>query len=104
MSDSPKPMRVRILDKEYLVACDEKEQDDLVASARFLDEKMREIRAAGRIVGTERIAVMAALNIVHELLRERGRGEDLEEGLSARLISLQERIDQALNRAKQLEL
>jgi len=60
---------VTILDKEYLVASPEEEKDELEQSARYLDGKMREIRASGRVFGTERIAVMAALNIAHELLQ-----------------------------------
>jgi cell division protein ZapA len=57
------PVTVHILDKEYRILCQDGEQDDLLASARYLDMKMREIRATGKVIGSDRIAVMAALNI-----------------------------------------
>lgn len=62
--------KVKILDKDYLVACPEEEQNALRQSANYLDQKMREIRASGKIHGLERIAVMAALNIAHEFLQK----------------------------------
>ncbi|HCL38283.1 MAG TPA: cell division protein ZapA, partial [Marinobacter hydrocarbonoclasticus] len=68
MSQTPTTVEVRILDKEYLVACPQEEQEALLRAARHLDTKMREIRSSGKVFGTERIAVMAALNITHELL------------------------------------
>ncbi len=76
MSDASPPIKVQILGKEYPVACPADEQHELLLAARYLDEKMREIRDIGRIIGTERIAVMAALNIAHELLQERRRRMD----------------------------
>ncbi len=98
-----KPMRIHILDKEYLVACPDDERDALFASAEFLTDKMREIRDGGKIVGTDRIAVMAALNLAHELLGCKGKGEDRQHIISDRLRALQDRIDMALNEGKQLE-
>ena len=67
MADNTK---VLILDKDYMIACPEGEQAALRQSANYLDEKMREIRASGKIHGLERIAVMAALNIAHEFLQK----------------------------------
>jgi cell division protein ZapA len=98
------PVTVRILDKDYQVACPEEEKDDLIASARYLDRKMREIRDSGRIIGTDRIAVMAALNISHELLQVSEGRQRLESSLTSRIRAIQERIDQALDRSRQLEL
>jgi cell division protein ZapA len=69
MSEMNPLIKVQILGKEYPISCPEEEQHDLLISARFLDEKMRQIRSTGRVIGTERIAVMAALNIAHELLQ-----------------------------------
>jgi cell division protein ZapA len=60
---------VKILDKEYQVSCTPEEVEDLHASARHLDAQMRAIREGGRVFGVDRIAVMAALNITHDLLR-----------------------------------
>ncbi|MEZ5523477.1 MAG: cell division protein ZapA [Pseudomonadales bacterium] len=67
MADTTK---VQILDKDYLIACPESERQALTQSASYLDGKMREIRASGKIHGLERIAVMAALNIAHEFLQK----------------------------------
>ena len=59
---------VSILDRDYKIACQDGEKDSLLVAVAYLDAKMREIRTAGKIAGTDRIAVMAALNIAHELL------------------------------------
>ena len=60
-------MSVRILEKEYIVACAPEERTELLDSAEYLNGRMREIRDSGKIVGLDRIAVMAALNLAHEL-------------------------------------
>lgn len=83
---------VTILDKEYLVASPEEEKGELEQSARYLDEKMREIRASGRVFGTERIAVMAALNITHELLQRSEMPASAEDTLR----EIDRRVSQAL--------
>ena len=98
------PIIVQILDKDYRVACQEGQQDSLVASARFLDQKMREIRAGGRVIGTDRIAVMAALNLAHELLEHQREREQIGDTLGRRLKALRERVEVALNDGNQLEL
>lgn len=68
MSQDTSTLDVFILDKAYKIACPPGEQDNLRRSAQYLDRKMREIRGNGRVLGLERIAVIAALNISHELL------------------------------------
>ena len=74
MDDRPVTLDVSILGRDYRVACKESERDELLQAVQFLDRRMRDIRDAGKIVGAERIAVMAALNITNELLRaSRGR-------------------------------
>ena len=83
---------VNILDKEYLVASPEEARHELERSARYLDEKMREIRNSGRVFGTERIAVMAALNITHELLQSSSMPESAE----SLLRDMDRKISQAL--------
>jgi cell division protein ZapA len=99
-----KPMRVHILDKEYLVACPDHERDALFASAELLTEKMKEIRDTGKIVGADRIAVMAALNMAHELLEQKYTRDELQHTISKRIRALQDKIDVALNNGNQLEL
>jgi cell division protein ZapA len=101
---SAKPVTVRIMDKEFLVTCPEEEYDDLLASADLLNSKMREIRDSGKVVGIDRIAVMAALNMAHELLEHRYSRQDIQQSVGARIRSLQEKIELALNKGNQLEL
>jgi cell division protein ZapA len=95
---------VRLLDREYQVACPVDERSDLLDSAEYLDGKMREIRDTGKVVGLDRIAVIAALNIANELMKQRRQGTVLEGDLGARLKSLRERMETALEKGQQLEL
>lgn len=98
------PIIVQILDKDYRVACQEGQQDSLLASARFLDQKMREIRSGGRVIGTDRIAVMTALNLAHELLEFQRERDQLSESFGRRIRALREKVEVALNEGNQLEL
>lgn len=98
MSGDVKQVSVQIMGKEYLVGCRPHELDDLMASAKLLDRKMREIRETGKVIGTERIAVMAALNLAHEVLAggtPRANGAS-QEAAHARLKAMQEKIDAVL--------
>ncbi len=97
-------MNVQILGKDYQVSCAEDEVEDLTASARYLDRKMAEIKDGGRVVGLDRIAVMAALNISHELLSSRNVAETIEGDITGKLNALSHRLDLALAEHKQLEL
>jgi cell division protein ZapA len=94
---------VRILEKEYQVACLPEERSELLDSAEFLNGKMKDIRDAGNIIGLDRIAVMAALNLAHELLK-RNRAEALESDVSERVRKMRERVESALSRGQQLPL
>ncbi|MDJ0711885.1 MAG: cell division protein ZapA [Woeseiaceae bacterium] len=95
---------VRILDKEYQVACPAEERTDLLDSAEILNGKMREIRDSGRIVGLDRIAVMAALNMANDLLHAKERDRELEGDISERLKSISDRVDNVLSDSQQLDL
>jgi len=103
MTDMYAHVSVRILEKEYQVACPASERTDLLDSAEILNQKMREIRDSGKVVGLDRIAVMAALNITNELLHAQARDKALEGNVGERLRSLTERLDSALG-SQQLEL
>ena len=103
MSEPYAQVSVRILDKEYQVACPASERTDLLDSAEILDARMREIRDRGRIVGLDRIAVMAALNMANDLLHSKERDKALEADIS-RLKVISERVDVALGGAQQLDL
>ncbi len=106
MSDKPdiKTVTVTILDKEYLVSCPEEEHHDLIRSADYLDRKMREIRESGKIIGADRIAVMAALNISHELLTQSGQSGKMDSSIGQRIRGLEAKIEDALYRSRQLEI
>lgn len=97
-----KPVKVTILGKEFHIACKEDERDDLMAAARYLDEKMRHIRSNSQISGLDRIAIMAALNIAHELTvaQRHNQGEnENSQSLTQQVQGMQQRIDQALQAA-----
>lgn len=91
------PVTVRILDKEYLIACENEEQEGLVSSARLLDRRMREVRQSGRVVGSDRIAVLAALNLTYELMSQNLAQQKRAQGILERLRKLEQRIDQLLS-------
>ncbi|HEY0664582.1 MAG TPA: cell division protein ZapA [Gallionella sp.] len=91
-----KTLDIKILDRELRIACPEDERGELLDAVAYLDKKMREIRDAGKIASVERIALMAALNITHELLTTKvGKGIDLAD-LKRRMDSMQTAIDEAL--------
>jgi len=104
MTDRHAQVSVRILDKEYQVACPANERTDLLDSAEVLNAKMLEIRDSGRIVGLDRIAVMAALNMANDLLHAQARDRLLEGDLSTRLKTISDRVDKVLGGSQQLDL
>ena len=83
---------VRIMDKEYVVACPYEERSALLDAAEFLNARMREIRDTGKVVGLDRIAVMAALNLAHEFLKGKDRESRLDNGVGQRVRALRERV------------
>lgn len=93
---------VKILDKEYPVACPPNQEQALLKAARHLDEQMRMIRATGKVIGLERIAVMAALNISHELLQAASR--DTSAATEEYLKRINQRLDDALQEFRQLDI
>jgi cell division protein ZapA len=95
---------VRILEKEYFVSCPQDERADLLDSAEYLNKKMREIRDTGKVVGADRIAVMAALNMANELLRLRKLDTELQGAVAGRVKNMRERVETALQRTRQLDL
>ena len=97
-------LSVRILEKEFFVACPHEERSDLLDSAEFLNARMREIRDSGKVVGLDRIAVIAALNLANELLKLRNKDHRLEDEMGGRVRAMRERIDAALASSQQFEL
>jgi cell division protein ZapA len=98
------PVNVTILGKEYQIACPEDEKEALIASARLVHQNMEKIRQTGKVVGVDRIAVMAALNIAHEFIQlQSDEGHDLEK-MNAKILQLKERVSAFLDEDRQLEL
>ena len=90
-------VNISILGKDLMVACPDSERTALIAAARYLDEKMREIQDGGKVIGTERCAVMAALNLANELLVLRKQISGVPADVEHRLKSLRGKIDAALH-------
>lgn len=95
---------VRILDKEYQVSAPAEEVDELTKSARVLDERMGTIRDSGKVFGADRIAVMAGLNLSHELLKVQGTAGESLDIIENRTSGLVERISETLAAHKQLNI
>jgi cell division protein ZapA len=99
----PNTVTVKILDKDYQVACPPEQEAELLVSAKYLDKQMRGIRDSGKVIGLERIAVMAALNIGYELLQASdhpGAGQASGEPVKR----LNRKLDDALHDLRQLEI
>jgi cell division protein ZapA len=97
MSKEARGLDVNIMGREFRVSCTEEERRDLLKAVDYLNSKMGEIRDTGKVIGVERVAIMAALNITHEYLSTRmDGGFDVGE-FKRRMLSMQATIDQAMN-------
>ena len=102
MADTPKTVEISLLGRTYRVACGEGEREALMQAVAYLDAKMNEIRKAGKVMGAERIAVMAALNVAHELLSMKlGSGFDLGQA-KRRISAIESQIDAAIAKQENL--
>ncbi|UOF15908.1 cell division protein ZapA [Lysobacter capsici] len=90
---------ISLLDREYTVGCEPNERDDLLAAARMLDSKMREIRGGNRMAALDRVAVLAALNFAHELQQLRGDGNSRDRELARTLDELHRKLDSLFDAA-----
>jgi len=104
-ADAREPARVsvRILEKEYAMVCPYEDRSALLDSAEFLNARMREVRDSGKVVGSDRIAVMVALNLANEYLKLKDREAKLENEASGRVKHLRERVEAQLAKSQQLE-
>lgn len=96
MSKKLQPVSITILGKEYKIACAKEEQDALFESARELDKQMREIRDTGKVSGADRIAVIAALNLAHELSVARIQDHPADTDVAEQLSQLRRKIEKVL--------
>jgi cell division protein ZapA len=102
MAESGNTLEVNILGRSYKIACEDGERDALLQAVAYLDGKMGEIKKTGKVSGTDRIAVMAALNIAHELLSVRlGSGFDLGQA-KRRIATIEAKLDDALAKQEKL--
>ena len=104
MSDSYAHVSIKILGKEYQVACPAEEKADLLASAELLNKKMQDIRNSGKVLGLDRVAVMAALNMANELIKRTDEDRQLKDIVDLRIKAMRERLDSALGPGQQLSL
>lgn len=95
MSADPKGLQINVMGREFRVACPENEQKGLLEAVDYLNKKMVEIRESGKVIGLERIAMMAALNIAHELLSTKVGGFDMGE-LKRKMESMETMLDRAM--------
>ena len=103
--NQPHTVTVKILDKDYQVACPEEQESQLVVSAKYLDKQMRSIRETGKVIGLERIAVMAALNISYELLQASEHSDTASPAPDSGAVEgLNRKLDDALYQLRQLEI
>ena len=96
---STEPVNIRVLDREYTIGVDAEGRDSLMAAAKLLDGKMREVRGANRMAAVDRIAVLAALNLAHELQQLRDAGSGHERELQRTLDEIERKLDGALHQA-----
>ncbi|MBO9881669.1 cell division protein ZapA [Xanthomonas sp. D-109] len=91
------PVSVRILDREYTVGVEAEERDGLLAAARLLDAKMREVRGSNRMAAVDRVAVLAALNLAHELQQLRDEQAQRDREMARTLADLNRRLDSVVD-------
>ncbi len=103
MKKVEKGLAVKILDKEYQISCGDDERDDLLQAALHLETKLKEVGAKGKIIGPERAAIMAAINISYELVQAQKSSKD-ESHNQERLENLQEKVRSAVDKYKQTSL
>ena len=104
MNEQNTAVQVKILDKEYQVNCPPADQEALIKSAQYLDENMRKIKGRGNIHGAEKIAIMAALNITHVMLRKNRMINETRHSTAQQVKGLEDKIDMAIARSRQLEI
>lgn len=90
---SAQPVVIRLLDREYTVGCEPGERDSLLAAAKLLDSKMREIRGGNRMAALDRVAVLAALNFAHELQQVQQATQGADRGIERTLSDLERKLD-----------
>lgn len=104
MSETTTSVQVKILEKEYQINCPTADQEALMKSAHYLDENMRKIKERGNIHGGEKIAVIAALNITHDMLKKNRLINETRHINAQQIKELEDKVDLALGKSRQLEI
>ena len=104
MSADQDPLNITILDKEYMISCEEDERELLRKASIYLNGKRQELKDSGRVIGMERVAVMAALDITHELLAYKQENDGYTNSVDDTIRRLQNKIDDALVKGRQYEM
>ena len=104
MMQDIKPVSITILDKEYLISCPESERDQLYSAAKLLNQKLLELKNSGKVIGTERMAVMTALNLASELLSHKQQDTVYNDRVDSTLKRLYSKIDGVLERNRELQV
>jgi len=99
-----KTLTISVMQKEFQVACQEGEEESLLRAARYLSEQMESIRSSGKVVGMDRIAVMAALNMSHELLSGHSKVQTSQDYAKLRIRALNDRLETAIADGRQLKI
>jgi cell division protein ZapA len=97
VSKTSEAVSIRVLDREYTVGVEPAERDSLIAAARLLDVKMRDVRGANRMAAVDRVAVLAALNLAHELQQLRDDSDRREREVARALDDMQRKLDTLLD-------
>ena len=103
MSVETIPVTVKIMDKEFQIACPPEEREALEASAKLLNSHMLKVKESGKVFGSDRIAIMAALNLTHELLQHKTESRHFGKTFSERISAMQSKVEAALQEAQQME-
>jgi len=98
------PISIRILDKDYLIACPAEERADLQRAATLLNTRLRETREGGKTIGTDRLLMVAALNMANDLAKIQAKEERTTAEFGSRVKAMRERVERALVQGQQLEL
>ena len=98
------PINVNILGKEYQIACPDEDKDGLIASAQMLHQNMEQIRSTGKVVGLDRIAVMAALNLAHDLISLQNDDGHDRDAMNKKISQMKDRVSAFLEDERQLDL
>jgi cell division protein ZapA len=99
-----KPVTITILDKEYLISCPEDERERLHAAAKLLNDKLMELKSTGKVIGTERMAVMTALNLASEMLSYKQQNTVYNDKVDSTIKRLYSKIDGVLGKSRELQL